>query len=914
MGPAPPVALPDRDAEARRLAAWVWRELDDGDPAAAAPVLVLHGPGGIGKTALAAAVAGHVPPDAGPAHWLSVADSRDLETVLLRLLAEAGAPRRPVLEAALSERGVFLDALAREVVTRVTSRVLVLDGLRPALGRRLLPYLARLRAPVLVTSRSATGWPAAARRHAVGPLTDGDALRLVRQVALAHGRTGPGTTDRHREAVAAAQGSPALLRVAGALPAGPSPTGMPGPHALVGHAVGLLGDAEQEVLGMLAARPAGAFTAETVAALPVPRAVRNGAQDIVDRLASRELAQPLRDGVLVVPGPVADLVLRRMPAYPRRVLRGRMATAALDAAVRTAAGTANMLDGTAPPDGSPRARRRTAGQLASRVDEFMALLERTPPGSPQARTLADALASALLVLGDSHRLVALHRTADGAVRASMSAAALDLGLPSAALDLLAEPHRPAEALALATALHHTGRLREALSVLDSTPELHGHAWESTLTHAVRCDQGYPAVTELALREAGALHSAAGCRRGRGLVLWLRARACLLLGRPEDAKRFLRAAEQELRTVGDVRAVNRVTTDRVRLHLLRGDIRKALSTAQRALAAHEVAEDRRGMGWTCHHLGLVHAADGRPADARVALLSALDSFEQCEDGLGVAWTRHRLALLAPDADRARSELQLAAVEFQVAGCPHGQAWSLLEWAVRGTDDSSADECLNTADALFRRLNDRGGALWVANVRAHRTGTGADASAPPLPMDHLGDAEGWEYALTDHEAFWSQPPESRRIPFLARDIVAAPLPHPDARPARPAVPRCTVRVTLLDEAPASRAGIHLLLRVEPEDGHPWAASAAAPWLTAVATPLTRATVEPATALLRPSSRAAHGAEFAFTAHRPGLHRLRFTVALERTGAVLQQVETELDILDNDPRPGRTAPHAASLWGRW
>jgi hypothetical protein len=132
--------------------------------------------------------------------------------------------------------------------------------------------------------------------------------------------------------------------------------------------------------------------------------------------------------------------------------------------------------------------------------------------------------------------------------------------------------------------------------------------------------------------------------------------------------------------------------------------------------------------------------------------------------------------------------------------------------------------------------------------------------------------------------------------------------------PAGPRCRVRVTLLDDSPAEDTTARLLLRVSPEDGHPWrAAEAERPWLTVTAVPLTHASVDPASGLLLPSEQAVHGAEFGFTAHRTGTHRIRFTITLERTGTVLQQVETELDILDHDERAGLSSPEAVTHRGR-
>ncbi|MEV2234864.1 hypothetical protein AB0H69_40735 [Streptomyces phaeochromogenes] len=127
-------------------------------------------------------------------------------------------------------------------------------------------------------------------------------------------------------------------------------------------------------------------------------------------------------------------------------------------------------------------------------------------------------------------------------------------------------------------------------------------------------------------------------------------------------------------------------------------------------------------------------------------------------------------------------------------------------------------------------------------------------------------------------------------------------------------CHVRLTLLDDFPTPETTVRLLLRVIPGPDHPWAAPQGdRPRLLLVAVPLTPATLEPATALLHPSPQGAHGVEFTFTAHHPGVHVARFTVVLEHTGTVLQQVETELEILDSGHPGDLAAPHAPPLRGR-
>jgi hypothetical protein len=128
-------------------------------------------------------------------------------------------------------------------------------------------------------------------------------------------------------------------------------------------------------------------------------------------------------------------------------------------------------------------------------------------------------------------------------------------------------------------------------------------------------------------------------------------------------------------------------------------------------------------------------------------------------------------------------------------------------------------------------------------------------------------------------------------------------------------CHVRVTLLDEVPVASVETKLLLRVVPARRHPWlleSEPARRPWLAVTATPLTPASVEPATARLRPSEQEEDGAEFTFVAHRPGPHVIRFNVSLLRTDTVLQQVETEFDVLDGDCPPGLAVARMVSQQG--
>ncbi|MGW7612181.1 VMAP-C domain-containing protein [Streptomyces sp. NPDC054766] len=216
-----------------------------------------------------------------------------------------------------------------------------------------------------------------------------------------------------------------------------------------------------------------------------------------------------------------------------------------------------------------------------------------------------------------------------------------------------------------------------------------------------------------------------------------------------------------------------------------------------------------------------------------------------------------------------------------------------------------------DALAEILEDRGLGGLAARVGKWRK----EALA-------LGPG-GWDQHVGRHLAILLDDPERkpgppREVLGLARTSaqpVGLSRPVRDASgaarlyaPAADAGDTCRVRVTLLDESPADSAEKRLLLRVAPGPHHPWSESDTArrPWLTVTATPLTPAVVEPATALVRPSEEKTEGAEFTVVAHHPGRHFIRFTVSLARTDTVLQQVETEFDVVDSDCPPGSAAAH--------
>jgi len=180
-----------RDAELARI-----RDLLD--PATPSRILYVHGPGGIGKSALLRA-AGRMAQNAG----LPVAafDGRTLPGDLGRLIEQvasaehAGAPRLVVLD----EADVLGSALAP-----------LRDALLDRLGDESRIVLAGRSEPD--PSWRAHGLPGIVAELPLGPLDDADALRLLAASGL--------DRNRHATVLAWAQGSPLALTVAAAVPAG----------------------------------------------------------------------------------------------------------------------------------------------------------------------------------------------------------------------------------------------------------------------------------------------------------------------------------------------------------------------------------------------------------------------------------------------------------------------------------------------------------------------------------------------------------------------------------------------------------------------------------------------------------------------------------------------------------------------
>ncbi|MCX4436240.1 tetratricopeptide repeat protein [Streptomyces mirabilis] len=426
-------------------------------------------------------------------------------------------------------------------------------------------------------------------------------------------------------------------------------------------------------------------------------------------------------------------------------------------------------------------------------------------------------------------------------------------------------------------------------------------WALLARAAVHCDRGDPRAAGPLLRRAVEAHQVAGDRRGEAWAVFLYGRMCRLRGRPEDARRLLQAARETFRAVGEAPGEAWAAVELARLATRSGSPDPdALAEARRL---HERAGDRRGAAWA-HLWWTVARADEPGFPWQEEFASVQGRFHEVSDRLGTAWTLHHHALTLARTDgtdrtdrtdeRRREADRLfegALALFEEADCPHGRAWTMLEYALR----SPAHRFLNGEWAaeirhVFHGIGDEAGEAWVDLAEAGPSPGGE----PPYEL-----ACRYPTALLDTLG-WTDAGEPV-IPRAARDTQPEPrpgFPRPGDRD-RPDDSRAHVRLTLLDDAPVPDVPARIALEVVPGPGHPWS-TAPLPPLTARATSLGHAEIHPAHGV--PTD----GAEFRFTPHRPGSHRLRFTVEDPATGTVLQQVEAEIDVVPSDPGPRRpTAP---------
>ncbi|MEU9286890.1 tetratricopeptide repeat protein [Streptomyces sp. NPDC048275] len=770
------------------------------------------------------------------------------------------------------------DAVVRtcRAVFLVDPAVVVVDGVPTgAATHSLLTALSETRSPLLM-SPAGPGLPFDKRLAVchLGPLSRADRQELIRETLA-----GPSPRQTLEAIERFAGGSPLLARLAGALPAAGSQHGPPRLRVPTG-----LSDEAGELLDDLAALG--------IEELPAELAPLLGSATALRELRRFELLHPTGEGDLRLHPLVRSLVVRDWSSAKLQARQTAVTRALFDAA------------------------HEHPGAFGDHPAAFVDLVSRSDTVGEFVGPLADQLAqrgrlAELLVL----RQVRWARTGEVTLDAPLAVAARETGNPELAAELLTAHVADTTAthaadttviLELAVTAHHMGRLTDAEGHLATLPSGRGaDGWALLTRAAVHCDRGDLRAPGPLLRRAVEAHQVAGDRRGEAWTMFQYGRLCLLRGQAEDAEKLLYAAQEAFHAIGDVRGVAWAATELGRVSFPLGTPDpEALAMARRL---HEHEGDRRGAAWA--HLWWILAADQPGFPWHNEFSAVAHRFRTVSDRVGLAWALHHhgLALAragGPDEEKRRAAdrlLEKSLSLFETAGCPHGMAWTMLEHALRAPARRFLDADWSAEIRhMFRLVGDEAGEAWVDLAES------APDTAPPYEL-----VRRYPAAVLD-AVEWTEDGDLR-IPRAARHT--QPEPRPDSHdpagrgPAGrgpddrgPDATHAHVRLTLLDDAPAQDESARIALQVVPGARHRWS-TAPLPALRARATPLTHAEVEPPHAVT--VTVRGEGAEFRFTPHRPGHHRLRFTIEDPVTGAVLQQVETEIDVIPSSPGPRAAAP---------
>ncbi|WP_338686128.1 tetratricopeptide repeat protein [Streptomyces acidiscabies] len=426
-----------------------------------------------------------------------------------------------------------------------------------------------------------------------------------------------------------------------------------------------------------------------------------------------------------------------------------------------------------------------------------------------------------------------------------------------------------------------GNLRAATRLLAEIPEHRpADGWLLHTRAAVACDRGDLRSVGPLLRRAIEAHQVARDRRGEAWAMLYYGRWRLLSGDFDEAEKVIHAAGIAFQDIHDPSGISWADTEQQRLTLLL----KVSGLADEPPPGHRPPSRRKGSRQARFWYDLFLALSHTPAWQYRPPLVQLDR-------LCAAWISHYTAIRAvrlptrPTPDPVGDEiieLTKNAGEFIHLGCLHGEAWTSLELAIRNPLLRSGPHSLANARARFQSIGDEAGLAWVTLAQAFA----ANEDPPPEALQELSRRYPPALLATTE---WPWENGHFRIPFAARLLI--PEPRYEATQLRLPTTESRVRLTLHDDN-------RLTLQVIPGPHHPWSTTPTLPWLSARATPLTPADIEPDHAVtIRPGppDNTDAGAEFHFTPHRPGHHRIRFTVEHHLTGTVLQELETEFDVTD-------------------
>ncbi|GGO83022.1 tetratricopeptide repeat protein [Wenjunlia tyrosinilytica] len=670
-------------------------------------VVVLHGPPGAGRTALAVRAAEMLrerfrvsclvnlrgrPSDSATSPPETALSTRD---ALLHLLNRLGAPKQDLLFRDPASRDTHLRRLRQQYQEHVAalSTVLILDDAADA--KQVRPLIPENSASlVLVTSREPlelTGLGNGIETHsvAVGPLGAPDADSLFDAIA------GAGPHSAGDEALLrAAQGLPLAVCMAGAAVArgsiGSRLHGEAVPETVMGVSYLALDPAAARLFrrlvlvgrASLGPAAAAALLGEDESTAGARLAVLDRAHMVEQVHSGRYRLHDMLRGFARQCLEEEDDARERAAAQERLIkdyaelaesVIHRVEGASSSRSVRT------VLRGAASPHGF-----ETLDAALRWLDEessfITATLRHTDDVDPQAvQRLVEALCDYCLLRGDLYRLGEIAELVQTLGRDSLirsvklrtGIAARQLGqldrartTLSSLVSMYREGHNEAGAAralcSLGITLHHRGnlpeaaaKLREALDLQRPDEQRGDRAWTLHALGAVLRDQGELDEAWELLHTARALHEETESLHGQAWTCLQLGQVHLRLGEVDEAEEQLWLSQELYRKTKDGRGEAWAMTQLGRTRLLRGEADAAVRELNEARGRHRRHEDARGEAWTLYYLGQALEDAGRLDRAEDALSRARHMFSTMGDRYGHACARHHFGRVARDRLAGRS---------------------------------------------------------------------------------------------------------------------------------------------------------------------------------------------------------------------------------------------------------------------
>ncbi|MFE0511284.1 tetratricopeptide repeat protein [Streptomyces sp. NPDC058964] len=742
-------------------------------------VVVLHGPPGSGRTALAVHATHDLRDHFRGAVVVSLrSDSREeppLSTrdALLHLLNRFGAPREQLLfreRSSPDQQVKRLGELYHQHLTGLAVTIVLDDASDPAQVRALVPE--RSDSLVLVTARKPLDLPADlpawVHQLSVEALDAAGAEELLG--AAAQDASGPYDAESAERIRELCGGLPLALRVAGSSLGPRSPRGLAtdlaayGPVEPVERVLWLRYTDQSETARRLLRRLAivgraslGTAAAAALLATEEPEATRHLVTLAQAGLVDRVRGSRYRLHDLVRAFAQARLLDEEDPAE-RTAAQERLIVSYAE----LADSVLRLVDGNM----STRSDRFSPHGFTS-LDEALRWLDdessfitaalRQAEGVNQSAVLnlLGALCDYCLLRGDLYRLGEISELAQAvdqgllvrSVQWRTGIAARQLGELDTArttlasvVDLYMEAHHDAGAAralcSLGITLHHQGNLTEAAAKLQEALDLQAapelatdRAWTMHALAAVQRDRArLPEALDLLTRSL-VLHREGGSVHGEAWAHFQLGQLGLRMGDVPRAERELQAALDRYGRTRDARGEAWALTQLARARLVDGDASPAVDGLRRAAARHRDNEDARGEAWSVYYLGQALEETGDLDSSVRELERSRTMFSRMRDVYGLACARHHSARVTRDQRAARTGslrnsgfarqlLVDARADFQRIGVAHGEAWTCLELAVVDAGNARTQQALALCDeaiGLFTSYGDRRGEDWARFLR-------------------------------------------------------------------------------------------------------------------------------------------------------------------------------------------------------